>query len=593
MKPAFSLEIAKIVGTPSDGFWSQVHTFFPEDADKKEKRGDLLAVLVLSGAPDGIEAVAAGREVLSRLHEEYYGNLEGSAFEKLSRAIKKVGEENEKLEIVAAVFLGPVLYIATYGEGRIVLKRGEKTGILLKGEKGLKIKSGLLNEGDMLIFGSKQFFEVVDQNMLKTALENSSLSDSAESLAAPILGRSGMANVAAILVSISAKDPDIKPVETLDEDKMFLVSNRENARKKINSQKLLIVCFCLLGLLLGSLALGWKRQIVYQNSLKANDLIKQAEEKLNQSKNASSSKPAEARSLAEEAKKLVDDALKLKTKDNAEIIFVQEQVEKHLSSLQNEIALTQPTVFMDLSLFVDNAEGKAFSTDGKRLLILDSQKRNVYFLNIEKKSHEIINYPGEEGINIAYGNGKTYILDSKGIFEINALKNSSLAIPKPKEWENAVDIAVFGSNIYILDEGSGAIWRHSYLNGEYLPAKNWFLQTNPDLSESFSFAIDGAIWILKKNNLLKFNLGKQESFTLSKAPESLEDSVAVFTSSENKNLYILDRNRAKIYVFDKNGEFKAAYAWEGLKEAKDLIADESTKRLFILTQTKIFETPIK
>ena len=40
METNFNLQIAKVVGTPFDGFWSQVHTFSPEEPEKKEKRGD-------------------------------------------------------------------------------------------------------------------------------------------------------------------------------------------------------------------------------------------------------------------------------------------------------------------------------------------------------------------------------------------------------------------------------------------------------------------------------------------------------------------------------------------------------------------------
>lgn len=109
MKSIFACQIAKVVGTPTNGFWSQVHTFSPEDPVKKEKRGDLLAVLVLSGVPEGIEAVAAGREVLARLHEEYYGHLEGSPFERLKESLAKISQESPEAEIVAAVVFGPAL----------------------------------------------------------------------------------------------------------------------------------------------------------------------------------------------------------------------------------------------------------------------------------------------------------------------------------------------------------------------------------------------------------------------------------------------------------------------------------------------------
>ncbi|MGI5826189.1 MAG: hypothetical protein ACOX50_02120, partial [Patescibacteria group bacterium] len=170
MKETFSFQTAKVVGTPADGFWSQVHSFSPQSPEKKEKRGDLLAVLVIRGVSEGIESVAAGREVLSRLHEEYFGNLSGSAFERLSEAVAKVGRENQDLEIIAGVLLGSVLHLAILGTGKVFLKRGEKTGILLNGGGEVKTASGYLQEGDLLVLGSSHFFNLVSTDALKTNL---------------------------------------------------------------------------------------------------------------------------------------------------------------------------------------------------------------------------------------------------------------------------------------------------------------------------------------------------------------------------------------------------------------------------------------
>ena len=97
------LETAKIVGTATESSWSQVHTFFPADIEKQERRGRLLAVLSLRGLKEGLEAVAAGREIIARLHEEYYGNLTGSAFSRLKTAVKKVAAEIGKRAVTNMV----------------------------------------------------------------------------------------------------------------------------------------------------------------------------------------------------------------------------------------------------------------------------------------------------------------------------------------------------------------------------------------------------------------------------------------------------------------------------------------------------------
>ncbi|HNP89391.1 MAG TPA: hypothetical protein PKI75_02045, partial [Candidatus Woesebacteria bacterium] len=95
------LEIAKIVGTPGSSSWAQIHTFTPEEKEKLNLRGELLAVIGLRSVEAGMETVALGREILSRLHEEYFGNLEGGALPRLKSSLEKIHEEWPEVEIVS------------------------------------------------------------------------------------------------------------------------------------------------------------------------------------------------------------------------------------------------------------------------------------------------------------------------------------------------------------------------------------------------------------------------------------------------------------------------------------------------------------
>lgn len=214
-KESFLIETAKIVGASSSDCWSQVHTFFPEDAEKKEKRGGLLAVLVIKEVSEGVEAVAVGREILGRLHEEYYGSLEGSAFEGLGKAVEKVCRENRNLEITAVSVLGDVLYLAVCGQGRVILIREKKTGLVLSGEEGALVKtaSGYIRDNDFFLIGSKAFFETVAEGVLRAVLESGSPNEAVEILAPIILGREDLPDAAAVLSQFKKEEgPAIEPM---------------------------------------------------------------------------------------------------------------------------------------------------------------------------------------------------------------------------------------------------------------------------------------------------------------------------------------------------------------------------------------------
>lgn len=604
MKNSFYFQTAKVAGTPADGFWSQIHSFSPQSPDKKEKRGDLLAVLVIKGVSEGIGSVAAGREVLSRLHEEYYGNISGSAFERLSEAVSKVREENQNLEIVAGALLGSVLYLAILGEGKVYLKRGEKAGFLLHGGQEIKTASGHLQEGDLFVFGSSQFFSLVSSDVLKTSLESGSLEEASDTLGTMVLGKENVAAAAAVL-ALTQKEEElfIEPVVSEVEEvksavaplpgqkpSVFVRTPASERKKKVY----FFISLVLLGLLGVSLIFGFQKKTQEKKMAKAQELLRQAEEKLNQGKALALDDPSASKVLGKQAQNLAEEAVGVVGKETEEIVFLREKAESFLSSLGQEIALSQPQVFMDLTLIEDGGAGRALTAFDKNLAILSSTPGKIYLLNAEKKSHEILSYSGSSKGILSATKDKLYLLAIEGIAEVNpSQKKALIKIEADNEWKDIAAISTYGSHLYLLDRGSNSIWR--YLGGAegFGDKKNWFIDEAPSLAESTSMAIDGAIWIAQNNHILRFNLGKQERFALNKMPDDFKGLAKIYTSENTENLYALDKGAGKVYVIAKDGNFKAAYSWEGLKQADDLVAFESLKKLFILSGSKIYEINLK
>lgn len=586
----FALQSAKIVGTPNSSCWSQTHCFSSEESEKKEKRGDLLAVLVIQGLGEGIEAVAAGREVLGRLHEEYYGNLEGPAFERLGGAVKKVCQEQGGVEIAAAVLVGEVIYLAVFGRGKILLKREGKLGVVLAGNGDLVTASGFIKDNDLIILGSEKFFKVAKNEILKSALESSELDQAVELLAPAILGQPERADAVAILGLFKKVQEETQAEEVLSFPPSF--KNRIFVRHKDFASKkrfYFILSLVLLGILGLGFIFGIKKSYETKKKTEVKALLSQAEEKFNQARAVFVTDPGQGRLLAEEAKEITQKATEVK-EDFAETELIKKQIEDFLFSSQSEIVLSDIPVFMDLNLLQDGAAGVTLSVIDKNLVILDSNKKKVYLLDFEKKSHLVFDISGEGGRLLALFNAKIMVFSDKGIEEIDPKKNLvTLKINKDEDWKEIAGFSSFGQNLYLLDRGGSNLWRYSASGDDFGSKKSWFVGDRPDLSKAVSLAIDGAVWILEKEKILKFNLGKQEDFSLSKMPASFDQSAKIFTSAETQNLYVLDKGKGKIFVIGKNGEFKITYSWEEIKKADDLVVIESINKIFLLSGSKIYE----
>ena len=262
----FSLKTAKVIGTPDGEAWSQAHDFKVE-GEKLTKRGRLLVVLTLSQAVEGVEAVAAGREVLARINEEYYGNLEGNPFERLQAVLEKLNKEFKNLELILAAFyqkvgyfreaksssprakrgyygqLPIVAYFGILGGGKVVIKRESNIQTIFElgsdrrssnGEiQKILLGSGFIEKADVFLLGSRRFFEEVAEGIWRVALSAGEPEDMVEILAPIVAGREKAGGAAIGIVKVG------REIEPLQEETQTDKRIREVAREKAPSVSVL------------------------------------------------------------------------------------------------------------------------------------------------------------------------------------------------------------------------------------------------------------------------------------------------------------------------------------------------------------------
>src|SRR3972149_3503428 len=167
---SLNIVFSKLTGTPGESGWSQVHEYIPQEEEKKNVRGRLVAVFATGKSEQGLEDVALGRECLSRLHEEYFGNLEKSAFNCLRDSVKKTTDEFQ--EIAAAVFVDNAVYTAAASGGQVVIYRNGMLAKIIESKRREVVSaSGYPKEGDSMVLGTRAFFSEIVGGTLKAALE--------------------------------------------------------------------------------------------------------------------------------------------------------------------------------------------------------------------------------------------------------------------------------------------------------------------------------------------------------------------------------------------------------------------------------------
>src|SRR3989344_6115078 len=110
----FHLTSAILTGNPSNDVWTQVHDFTPQDEEKLLKRGRLVVLITFEALDEKIAYFAAAKEILLRLHEEYYPtelNTVDALRSSLGKVHSEFSQDGVELQIAACVFIDNTVYL--------------------------------------------------------------------------------------------------------------------------------------------------------------------------------------------------------------------------------------------------------------------------------------------------------------------------------------------------------------------------------------------------------------------------------------------------------------------------------------------------
>ena len=189
-------KVSKLEGSPSAerGKFAQAYEYTPSEEDLLEKRGRLFVVLDIAADP-GFDTALAGKLVWDSLNEEYFSETEETPLKTLERAVLSAknrltnlthpvegeeavspelsAKEEVELNLAAAVVWGDpavdragVLYLARHNNPTLLLKRGGQVREPLAGEEPSGVASLMVEDGDVVILGSRAFGKNFPSNTL-------------------------------------------------------------------------------------------------------------------------------------------------------------------------------------------------------------------------------------------------------------------------------------------------------------------------------------------------------------------------------------------------------------------------------------------
>ncbi|MFA5070547.1 MAG: hypothetical protein WC528_04680 [Patescibacteria group bacterium] len=199
----------------------------------------------------------------------------------------------------------------------------------------------------------------------------------------------------------------------------------------------------------------------------------------------------------------------------------------------------------------------------------------LFTLGVKENTNTLLLYQNKNGV-VAYNT--------------NTKKFSPLSITFSNQETNIMDLSFYQSRFYYLDIKNNQIYRHAAAVGGFGVATPWITDSNLNVSDGVSLAVDGSIYLLKSNGqVLELIAGRQVDFSLDEIDPKLTKGSKIWTDEGAANLYILDPANKRLLQFDKNGQLINQYTSDQFADLKAFTVSEKDKKAYILSGTKVFQ----
>ncbi len=608
------LTTAKILSSPTKRDWTQSY----------EEDGVVALFSLEGGSAEGNSAVEVGKRAYDFFKEEFANNTDTNPLSKLKSAKEKTEEEFKNYNLaIAACFQSEKNYIYFIRSGKTqIWAQRDNTVYNLSGESF----SGKIKEGDLFILATKTFFSSIKPEVLNLSLLAKSPLEVAENLS-PLAHSLNNAKAGAIVVKPT---PNAAPIQEVEEVQTapplpvqttapvaqsqttnpvlggirhllvrfaYLLPERQFSAK-VNGPRdpkktALSVGAVLLIILLISIVLGIRQKKGNDYKAAYQDRLVRAQSLYSDSISQKDTNLIGARESFNSAQDIVSALVEEGIKD-PEI----EKLKNDLLAIQTEILGTAhipAMLFLDLSLARSGVEAKDLSLSQDKISALDISGGRVITVNAKTKETSVSGSSDKvsDSKSVSMFDGKIYVLAGGGIVEIDSKGVSKVVIENDSEWSSPAKVFAFGSNIYLLENG-GKIWKYPAAGTPTgFGSKQAWLKADPGGS-AVDWAIDGAVYVLGQGgDAVKYIRGTKDSFHLSGFSNSLSGATAIYTDPDLDSVFVMDRAGGRILEVEKNGSFKLEYIADEIKTSDDFVVSNPQRKIFLLSQNKILEIPLK
>lgn len=364
--------------------------------------------------------------------------------------------------------------------------------------------------------------------------------------------------------------------------------NWETSRK-IFSKKITLIVFCALFLIIAGGGIFQYQKNAERRNIE--EIIKTAETKKTEGENTLIYGDKDKALLAfEEASKSLNDAELNLSSDEQKIKIenLRKEIEEKIGEISGRKILSEISPIFEIKKGVEEWNSKGMLLEKDNVYIFSADSELAYKWNAAKK----------EGIFLPLGEKShaAAIIKGKPIFIFNSSKvkigeeGENIEIKYPYEDLKIAEIDSFENYFYIFDKEKGEIVKYN-LSGNNISSPSLWFKKRESGKEAVSIAIDGNIFLLSADGKIKkYSAGNlKEEIAAPETFPKISAATKIFTSKNNKYLYILEPSQKKVIIIKKTGEVVAEYQSAEFKNLKDLWVNSGDKIIYLLSENKVFK----
>ncbi len=267
-----------------------------------------------------------------------------------------------------------------------------------------------------------------------------------------------------------------------------------------------------------------------------------------------------------------------------------------LNEIRHLITVPNPPLLADLETVADGVFGNSIVLNSGTISVVASDGR-VYTYNSSQKQFDVV-VTSTDGLASSIAttnqeNGQVFVLSENGsVYGVSLEKKevSSLSIGDD-QW---VDLETYANRLYLLRQDpngtDGQIIRFNRNGSSFTDESSWIKSKTSSLNQAVSLAIDGTIFVLKKDGtVVKFSNGSEEEWATGMVDPRIADATKIWTNAKSPFIYVLEPSTQRVIVFDKQtGTFVVQYRSNAFVGLTDFSVDEAGYTIYLLAGSKLY-----